>query len=119
MTLLNVRHTETATHTIARMVKCKDCKQVSKVVRDARWYLGWEQVQIEAPVLVFGQLTTWVDARGKLARPTCKHCGSSNTSANTIRGTFSEQETCGSKCRSSKGPVCECSCSGANHGSNY
>ena len=36
-----------------------------------------------------------------------------------VSGKFSERETCGAKCRSSKGPSCECSCSGENHGANY
>lgn len=26
---------------------------------------------------------------------------------------------CGPKCQSAKGPSCDCSCGGANHGSNY
>ncbi len=29
------------------------------------------------------------------------------------------EHTCGSKCRNSKGPTCDCSCGGKNHGQGY
>lgn len=45
-------------------------------------------------------------------------CGASQQGWGVV-GKLKEDERCGSKCRSSKGPSCECSCSGVNHGSNY
>ena len=35
-----------------------------------------------------------------------------------VHGVYNPDIKCGGRCRSSKGPSCECSCGGANHGSN-
>ena len=35
-----------------------------------------------------------------------------------IKGKRTEHE-CGAKCMASKGPTCECSCGGKNHGASY
>lgn len=35
-----------------------------------------------------------------------------------VEGVFNDDVKCGAKCRSSKGPSCECSCGGENHGSS-
>jgi hypothetical protein len=44
-------------------------------------------------------------------------CGKENF-AKAIRGTVTD-EPCGAKCLAAKGPSCDCSCGGANHGSNH
>lgn len=36
-----------------------------------------------------------------------------------IQGRKSLKHECGAKCRASKGPNCECSCAGKNHGRSY
>lgn len=36
-----------------------------------------------------------------------------------IEGTFSDVHTCDARCMSAKGPNCDCSCGGANHGGAY
>lgn len=36
-----------------------------------------------------------------------------------VNGRYSDKILCGAKCRSSKGPSCECHCGGKDHGSNY
>lgn len=36
-----------------------------------------------------------------------------------VSGTYNADIKCGSKCRNSKGPQCDCSCGGANHGSGF
>ena len=33
-----------------------------------------------------------------------------------IQGTYNPRIKCGFKCQTATGPVCECSCNGANHG---
>lgn len=117
---LTMKHSETATHTIARIARCKDCGNFTKVTRNARWHMGWEQVQLDKPVQVFmGVPTTWVDARGKHAGIKCGTCASTHTSARTIVGVHSDRIECGPKCQSAKGPSCECRCDGENHGSMY
>lgn len=39
--------------------------------------------------------------------------------ATQIKGKLSNKHECGSKCMASKGPSCECSCGGANHGKGW
>lgn len=48
----------------------------------------------------------------------CRGCGR-NRSAELIRGKVSRKHVCGAKCLASKGPTCECSCGGKNHGASY
>ena len=48
----------------------------------------------------------------------CRGCGR-NRSAELIRGKVSHKHVCGAKCLASKGPTCECSCGGKNHGASY
>lgn len=36
-----------------------------------------------------------------------------------LKATFSAVHECNAKCLSSKGPSCECSCGGKNHGSSH
>lgn len=36
-----------------------------------------------------------------------------------VKGVVNERERCGAKCMASKGPDCECSCGGSNHGGSY
>lgn len=47
----------------------------------------------------------------------CAICKRYRKSAH-VQGTVTEHK-CGAKCLSSKGPVCECSCGGANHGKSH
>lgn len=48
----------------------------------------------------------------------CRGCGM-NRSAVLVRGKFSAKHVCNAKCLASKGPACECSCGGKNHGASY
>lgn len=48
----------------------------------------------------------------------CPNCGSQRGSDEVI-GTFSDKHACDARCLSAKGPKCECSCAGANHGSGW
>lgn len=36
-----------------------------------------------------------------------------------LQAKYSEKHQCSAKCLASKGPSCECSCRGANHGRSY
>lgn len=48
------------------------------------------------------------------ACPTCKR----HRKSARVEGRVTEHK-CGAPCLASKGPVCECSCGGANHGGNH
>lgn len=47
----------------------------------------------------------------------CPHCGR-EMSAKLIKGIKTDHE-CDARCMASKGPNCECSCGGANHGKSW
>lgn len=115
-----MKHSESSTHTIARIARCKDCGKFTKVVRPARWYMGWEQVQLAEMIWskMMNGWVQWVDARSKDARIVCSNCAGTNTSSKTIVGKYSEQE-CNEKCQGATGPACECKCEGKNHGGSH
>lgn len=48
----------------------------------------------------------------------CPSCGKW-VEGNAVVGTENERIKCGPKCRSAKGPDCECSCGGQNHGEDW
>lgn len=105
--------------TVSRIARCKDCGTVTKVTRETRTYCGWPQERLTETVTnAFGERSEWVESRSKLAAVACRQCGGKNTTARKITPKHTD-ETCGSKCLSATGPVCECSCDGANHGSNH
>jgi hypothetical protein len=48
----------------------------------------------------------------------CPTCGNNHPTQRLIRyAKYPSLHQCGARCRAAKGPNCECSCSGANHGS--
>jgi hypothetical protein len=49
--------------------------------------------------------------------PKCKV--NDSVSWNAVAGTYNPKEKCGAKCHNAKGPNCDCSCKGENHGKNY
>ena len=49
---------------------------------------------------------------------TCPKCNSQCVTGNTVQGFVSEYK-CGAKCLSAIGHNCNCSCGGANHGTNW
>ena len=61
--------------------------------------------------------TEKIDARGRACTAPCRGCGRP-VKFSAIRGVETTHQ-CGSKCRTSRGHVCECSCGGANHGRAY
>jgi hypothetical protein len=48
----------------------------------------------------------------------CPTCGNNHPTQRLIHYAKNPSlHQCGARCRAAKGPQCECSCSGANHGS--
>lgn len=48
----------------------------------------------------------------------CRGCGKPRLAERVI-GKRSERHECDARCMASKGPNCECSCGGLNHGASY
>lgn len=48
----------------------------------------------------------------------CPGCGR-QTNGRKVEGRVVESIVCGAKCLAAKGPSCDCSCGGANHGANH
>lgn len=61
-----------------------------------------------------GECMKWWGLRAESPR-VCAECGSDRLVETYIRGKVSEQ-VCGDKCLTARGPACECSCGGHNHG---
>ena len=66
----------------------------------------------------------WTATDGRTHRgfePPVSSCGGCQrpTRGATIRGQFSAAHRCDSRCIYAKGPDCECSCGGANHGAGH
>jgi len=51
-------------------------------------------------------------------RISCRACGE-KLWARSVAGVVVEHIACGARCMASKGPTCDCSCGGKNHGSSY
>ena len=124
--------------TIGRyMVKCPWCKQPfafeSAKAQTAEWYAnmgaaGLEHartcakfdVAIRADIKPYyhdRDLPEFQDAakRLKAASNVVYH----RCKVQQVTGTLSDKVICGPKCMASKGPTCECSCGGENHGKSW
>jgi hypothetical protein len=117
------------------MVRCTSCKTVARLEVPARHEsktctrsaLGERGPTIETykrTVRVvdlggcLGYLYTTIGAVLAGSRVACWDCGRA-LRFEQITGVFSAKHKCNAKCLASKGPQCECSCGGANHGGSY
>jgi hypothetical protein len=50
---------------------------------------------------------------------TCAECGSDDVWLKPVKGTYNEDVACDPRCMNARGPNCECSCNGSNHGSAW
>lgn len=75
---------------------------------DGRWKCGW--ASNAGAFHPFNQVS----------RADCA-CGKSvyGVELRLIQGRFVPDHKCGARCRNSKGPTCDCSCGGANHGQGF
>lgn len=95
-------YAQSAGHVIYRYKPTNACKKVTRVaMTDTLTPEGFKVYRIRGFLLM-----------------ACPECGKGKY-GHTVQGKYSDKIVCGAKCRSSKGPVCECTCSGENHGSNY
>lgn len=61
----------------------------------------------------------WEACAFRLAREKCPKCCDGKRHVATVHGKNSGKHVCDSRCMASRGPTCDCSCRGANHGSSY
>lgn len=64
------------------------------------------------------QVSTTHDHIAATVDGACPDHGAVEVRVSPIRGTVTDHE-CDSRCTSAKGPNCECSCGGANHGAAH
>ena len=120
------RSTTTSTGTVAVLFRCRPCERTTgrphlwretfsrSIIRRTHQHpsLGRPVTQAE---------TTWSLPDGRTLRGEhaparqCRSC-QRPTSGQPIRGRFSAAHRCDARCIYAKGPDCECSCAGANHG---
>lgn len=97
--------------------KCKACKaavvvdSTRKVIVSTAVLLGGGPVQDFAfqPFEVVAALPGYFSCQ----------CGGAVKNWKSLKAAVSEKHVCGAKCIASKGPSCECSCGGKNHGSSH
>lgn len=88
--------------------KCKSCNAVTSTAVDhAAGNFGAMFVDRKGECGVIGDYAI-----------RCSSCGKARR-AFGVFGKFSSKHKCGAKCLASKGPTCECSCGGKNHGASY
>ena len=49
----------------------------------------------------------------------CPSCNGNNTRSTIVHGSYSPDHKCDPRCTGAHGGDCDCSCGGANHGSDY
>lgn len=97
--------------------KCRACKSAVVVESTPRVLIsqavvlggGPQQSFMIQPFELVAQLPGYFACR----------CGGSVKNWQRLQARISDKHVCGAKCLNSKGPSCECSCGGANHGSGH
>jgi hypothetical protein len=101
---------------VNRIYRCKVCKGAKTLVLTrVREYLGTYATRHGS--IPSQQFRRWLEFHGRVnfEAPTC--CSRTMKSVDVVG--IKSEHVCGAKCLASKGPTCECSCGGANHGKAY
>lgn len=115
----------TATQTTFRVIfKCrnKNCKHVwafdyqAEGRHNGTRELKQGEQEVQEDRYTGGRRIYSVDVMGALR---CPCCNINLPKGNRVEGHYSAKHICSAKCMSATGGVCECSCSGANHGANH
>lgn len=91
--------------------KCNGCKKA--IVRDFTT-IGGNKI----PVVIGIDRYEDIFNAASLGLIRCD-CGGRIGSWTALKAKFSDKHVCGAKCLASKGPCCECSCGGKNHGAGH
>lgn len=100
--------------------KCKVCKRAvstllpGKVNQRTEHAYGYERVRRWVEVLVWTS-TGLADWAGTVECPGCEK----PVAVVAVSGKHNPDHPCDARCTSAKGPSCECSCGGANHGADW
>lgn len=95
--------------------KCKACGAITSVqaqlkkIETTKIDGRWGYVTPQGDVL---------EERGYQLRTPCRVCAKP-VQLKQVKGKYNPEVPCNAKCTAAKGPNCECSCKGANHGSAW
>jgi hypothetical protein len=102
--------------------KCATCKTprsalVPHTLMKYTYYIGQVGGQMDKSVTFGYDLHS--DGKNFLRALTCSNCGSDDVRLKAVKGTYNPDVGCDPRCMNAKGPNCECSCNGANHGAAW
>lgn len=87
---------------------CQYCKAIDLPTRQTSHYSGGQTFTTKVPA--------WTGREQEMRCPTHPKTA---LKWSIIEGTLSDVHKCDPRCTSARGPVCVCSCAGANHGADY
>ena len=93
-------------------VKCRGCKE--RFITEVAYYTDLAEVHS------CEKIEAWKSARplGPDKDRNNYRTASQWFKWDTVRGSYNEEKFCDGRCMGAKGPNCECSCGGENHGMN-
>lgn len=92
--------------------KCKLVRAYDYEVKNSIGYYGKRIVHyLRRDVANKKTIEAYQDAR-------CTNCNSTNVKQNFVTGHKSDKK-CDARCTGAKGPACDCSCAGRNHGAGW
>jgi hypothetical protein len=102
--------------------KCASCKTprsalVPHTLMKYTYYYGAVGGRMDKSVSFGYELFT--EGQNFLRTLTCAACGSDDVRLKGVKGTFNADVACDPRCMNARGPNCECSCNGANHGAAW
>lgn len=103
---------ETKTKEVRVTHRCKPCKRfISELVLiESRYYVSYNRRRVHERL---------VNADGTSRHDIRKTCPCGRQMGYVIVNGRKNDQPCDARCMGAKGPSCECSCGGHNHGSSY
>lgn len=106
-----------ATREIRQLARCPRCKAAKSRLVTRTVYQSRHTDKFGHPRWEPYRWDYFVDGTTAAAAFTCA-CGR-EVFWRDVDGKYKAEEKCGAKCQASKGPSCECSCGGMNHGKSW
>lgn len=115
---------EVTTHAgpVRFILRCRRCKTTTRVDGHRRQVVRrwWHPTMGMARSVGPEDLTLPDGSRLQLHLvPPCPGCGRAWSTCQRVKGHRVPEIPCGGKCRNAKGPNCDCSCGGENHGRGH
>lgn len=95
-----------------------EADELLDAVRAKRWMAICRSCDSVMTTMIRPSQLNALRARGEEVVLACTYCGQPRK-AKPIEGTYSEHRECNDACMFARGPVCDCSCGGANHGGGF